>query len=149
MPKHTTVSIALPSRTAILQLEQRLDEEQVSSAKGQAGEDTTTHWESNVQLGSEYDEKRAEGIALFAQSRSIWSVALGKITLARRIIELLEGSKPVCQPPYLAGHRKREFEGAKVGTMLEGDLVEICKAEWAILIVVVPKKDGKLRFCVE
>lgn len=50
MPKHTTAGPVRSYPRAILQFDQHLDEEQVEPANGQKGDDTTTHWESRVQI---------------------------------------------------------------------------------------------------
>lgn len=55
----------------------------------------------------------------------------------------------VYQPPYPAGHRKRDFLKAEAGRVLADGVIEPCTAELASPIVVVPMKDGNLRSCVD
>lgn len=78
----------------------------------------------------------------------MWSGRLGDISATKHRIELLEGSKSIYQPPYRARHRNHDFERPEVGRMLADGLIKLSNAEWASLIVVVSKKDCKLRFCV-
>ena len=64
-------------------------------------------------------------------------------------INLQPGSKPIYQQPYRAGHRPREEERKQVDKMLSQGVIEPYTAEWASPVVLVPKKDGTLRFCID
>lgn len=50
--------------------------------------------------------------------------------------------------PHRVGHRTRDFEEEEVGGMLKDELIEPSKAEGSSPIVVLPKRDSKLPFCV-
>lgn len=55
-------------------------------------------------------------------------------------MSLLKISKPLQKPPYRAGNRTRDFEAKEVGRMVEDEVIESSRAEWASVIAVVPKK---------
>jgi hypothetical protein len=64
-------------------------------------------------------------------------------------IELTPGAKPVHSHPYRAGPRAREVEAAEVQRMLKAGVIEPSTAEWASPVVLVPKPDGSMRFCID
>jgi hypothetical protein len=64
-------------------------------------------------------------------------------------IDLVPGAKPVQSQPYRAGPRAREAESVEVQRMLKAGVTEPASFEWASPVVLVPKPDGTLRFCVD
>ena len=79
----------------------------------------------------------------------MWSGRLGTIASAKHRIDLADGARPVYQAPYWAGHRARAVEKAEIERMLKEEVIEPSSSEWASPVVLVPKKDGTLRFCVD
>jgi len=80
----------------------------------------------------------------------MWSgQALGAIKATRHHIELTPGANPVRVPPRQAGPKAREAEAAEVERQLAADVIESTSFEWGFPVVLVPKKDGTLRFCVD
>ena len=77
------------------------------------------------------------------------SVHLGTIKATEHRIELLPGSKPVHQPPYRAGLTQRQIEQKEIEEMLKKGVLEPAKTDWTLPVVLVPKPDGSLRFCIE
>ncbi|XP_019084362.1 PREDICTED: uncharacterized protein LOC109125977 [Camelina sativa] len=64
-------------------------------------------------------------------------------------IKLLEGSNPVNQRPYrYALHQKNEIDKI-VEEMLTGGTIQISSSPYASLVVLVKKKDGTWRLCVD
>jgi len=59
------------------------------------------------------------------------------------------GAQPVRFAPRVAGHTARETEAAEVKRQLEADVIEPTSSEWCFPVVLVPKMDGTLRFCVD
>ena len=64
-------------------------------------------------------------------------------------IRLKPGAVPVRQRPYKAGPLAREREKAEVERMRSMWVVEPSTGEWASPVVLVPKPDGLVRFCIE
>ena len=64
-------------------------------------------------------------------------------------IDLKTGSKPVFRQPYRSGPAARKAEAAEVERMLEADITEPSNSEWANPVVLAPKPDGTLAFCVD
>ncbi|CAN8062284.1 unnamed protein product [Agarophyton chilense] len=80
---------------------------------------------------------------------SMWSGKLGEISATEHHIDLVPGSRPISQPPYRAGPRTRQIEEENVSKMLEEGLIKAAQSAWASPVVLGPKPDGSLRFCID
>ncbi|MCG7877679.1 MAG: reverse transcriptase family protein, partial [Candidatus Thiodiazotropha endolucinida] len=58
-------------------------------------------------------------------------------------------SSPIRQPPRRQPFGKRETEKQEISKMLEKGVIEPSNSPWASPIVLVTKKDGTTRFCVD
>jgi len=88
--------------------------------------------------------------AVLRRHEAMWSVqAMGVIKATRHHIEITPGAKPVRVPPRRAGPKAREAEAAEVERQLAADVIESTSFEWGFHVVLVPKKDSTLRFCVD
>jgi len=88
--------------------------------------------------------------AVMQRHESMWSgQALGALMATRHHIELAPGAKPVRFPPLRAGPKAREAEAAEIERQLAADVIEPTSSEWGFPVVLMPKKDGTLRFFVD
>lgn len=62
---------------------------------------------------------------------------------------LIPGTRPSRTHPYRRGPPGREFEKKEVDRMIKEGVISPRKSEWASPVVLVPKPDGSLRFCVD
>ena len=79
----------------------------------------------------------------------LWSGKLGKISAVKHHINLIPGARPFKSAPYRTGPKTRELEEFEVKKQLAAGVIEPSNSEWAAPVLFVPKKDGKLRFCVD
>ena len=79
----------------------------------------------------------------------MWEGTLGEINTTVHRVELIPGTRPTAQAPYRAGPKAREIEDAEVQKMLEAGVIEPAQSEWASPVLLVPKPDGSMRFCVD
>jgi len=79
----------------------------------------------------------------------MWSGRLGEITATHHRITLKPASVPTRQPPYRAGHKSRELITEQVDKMHKAGVIEPAQSEWTSPVVIVTKKDGSPRFCVD
>jgi Reverse transcriptase (RNA-dependent DNA polymerase) len=79
----------------------------------------------------------------------MWDGHLGTVKATSHRIEILPGSKPIHSQPYRAGHRARAAEKEEIDKIVAQGVIEPATCEWASPIVLVPKSDGSLRFCVD
>jgi len=75
-------------------------------------------------------------------------VAPVHIKATQHRIELNDGARPVRFAPRRAGPTAREAETAEVKRQLEADVIEPTSSKWGFSVVLVPKKDRTVRFCV-
>eukprot|EP00171_Calliarthron_tuberculosum_P021997 IDg21997t1 len=79
----------------------------------------------------------------------MWDGSLGLINITEHHIDLDSGTRPIRQLPYHAGPYARQFVAEEVERMLKGGVIRPSKSEWASPVVLAPKSDGSLRFCVD
>jgi len=88
--------------------------------------------------------------AMLDEHSGMWTgQALGVIKTVQDRIDLTPGARPVRFAPRRAGPRARDAENAEVKRQLAADVIEPTSSEWGFPVVLVPKKDGTLRFCVD
>ena len=111
-------------------------------------EDETPVTASNLELKMT-DGKEEQIRAMLRKHESLWSGKLGEISATKHHIRLIEGARPFKSAPYRAGPKTRELEEEEVRRQLEAGVIEPSNSEWAAPVLFAPKKDGKLRFCID
>ena len=86
---------------------------------------------------------------MLRKHQSMWSGHLGEIKAPPHRIEIYKDSKPVNAHPYRAGPNARRAEQELVQDMLDRDVIEAARSEWASPVVLVRKPDNSVRFCVD
>lgn len=64
-------------------------------------------------------------------------------------IEMKPGTKPMQKALHRARSAKREEIRKQIEYQLEADEIEPAESEWDSPVLLDPKKDGKMRFCVD
>ena len=109
-------------------------ETMIKDVPSEMTEDEKTRWKNQV--------KRFQGI--FAASKA----DLGRTSLVRHAIHT-GSALPIRKPPRRLPLGKRKTEQEEVRTMLERGVIQPSSSPWASPIVLVTKKDGSTRFCVD
>jgi len=86
---------------------------------------------------------------LLEEYRAIWAGQLGKVDITPHRIEVTPGARPRRAQPYRASHASREVIAMELQRQRDLGVIEPSKAEWAFPVVLVPKHDGTMRFCVK
>lgn len=60
-----------------------------------------------------------------------------------------DDARPIRQQPYRISAKEREAIRTQVQEMLNDDVIQPSKSPWSSPVVLVKKKDGTLRFCVD
>lgn len=81
----------------------------------------------------------------------IFSVSsrVGRTHLAKHRIITDDNVHPLRQSPYRVSPAERDAIGRQVKEMLRDDVIRPSRSPWAAPVVLVKKKDGTLRFCVD
>ena len=104
---------------------------------------------AGVDVSSVPEEWSAALWALFKKHASLWGGNLGLIRGVEHRIRLKHGAVSVRPHPYKAGPLAREREKAEVERMRSMGVIEPSTGEWASPVVMVPKPDGSVRFCID
>ena len=100
-------------------------------------------------IGQQLDEGQRRGLDdLLEQFSDVLQSSPGRTNLAEHTIQT-GTAHPVRLPPYRVPHSYRAEVERQVGEMLQDGVIEPSTSEWAAPIVLVKKKDGTLRFCVD
>ena len=106
-------------------------------------------WTGDVKLDHLEEKLRDKVVELLRKYANICDGTLGTLKGAVHRIEIVPGAKPVYQQPYRCGIERRKAEDAEVQRMLQAGVITPSNAEWASPVILVPKPDGSLRFCVD
>ena len=79
----------------------------------------------------------------------LWSGKLGATTAVKHHIQLVPGARPFKSAPYRVGPKTRELEEFEVKKQLAAGVIEPSNSEWAAPVLFAPKKDDRLRFCID
>ena len=74
---------------------------------------------------------------------------VGLTHLVKHSIPMKPGAIPVKQAPRRPGHFKEEEVDRQVNDLEKRGLIEPSSAAWSSPVVLVKRKDGKLRFCID
>jgi hypothetical protein len=85
---------------------------------------------------------------LFTEFADVLTDQIGKTENVVHKI-LLKDKKPIKQYPYRIPEAKRKEMKKEIDRMLELGVIEPSNSEFAAPVVLVPKKDGSIRFCVD
>jgi Reverse transcriptase (RNA-dependent DNA polymerase) len=89
---------------------------------------------------------REQALAMLSKHASMWDGRLGQIYSVSHRVKTTGGS--IFQQPYRAEPFVRTAEQTEVNRMLAEDIIEPATSEWSSPVVLVPKRDGGMRFCV-
>ena len=124
-----------------------------TTATSEAHDDPATlekPWEDAIDLSHVEDaELRGQIIAMLRKHAKMWDGTLGTIHATEHRIDLEPGTRPMRSMPYRQGPARREMVREQVDAMLRAGVIEPATSEWASPVVLVPKKDNSLRFCVD
>lgn len=79
----------------------------------------------------------------------LFSSAPGLTSLVQHDIVALENTTIVKQKPYRIPEARRAAVEKEVAAMLQAGIIEPSNSNWCSPIVIVPKPDGSLRFCID
>jgi hypothetical protein len=112
---------------------------------------TPTEEKKQLNVGELTEEQAAKFHGLMEQYQDLlaWtSEDLGRTNLVYHSIDT-GNAKPVRQRWYRTSRAEQQFISEEIRRMLKQGLIEKSRSEWTSPVVLVRKKNGKLRFCVD
>ena len=97
------------------------------------------------------DQEKSELECLLSKYSSVFSKSsedIGRTSLVEHVINT-GSAAPIRQPPRRLPLGKRAIEKEEVTKMLERGIIEPSSSAWASPVVLVTKKDGSPRFCID
>ena len=95
-------------------------------------------------------ESRLAGLLTkFSDVFSVDNDDVGNTKLVEHSIPVLDGTRPIRQPPHRLGPHKEEEAERQVNKLLEKGLIEPASGAWSSPVVLVKKKDDSWRFCID
>ena len=73
----------------------------------------------------------------------------GRTTQLKHQINLIPGSKPYNSPPFRYAPARRQVIDEQTDEMLQQGIIQPSTSPWASPVILAPKKDGTLRFCID
>ncbi|XP_044126361.1 uncharacterized protein LOC122920716 [Bufo gargarizans] len=102
-----------------------------------------------VQLGERLSpQERAQAHSLIREKGTTFSNLPGYTLLATHRVET-PGQTPLRQPPYRIPESVKDNMRKEIEEMLQLGVIEHSESPWASPVVLVPKRDGTTRFCVD
>ena len=99
---------------------------------------------------SEHEKSQLKQLLIkYQNSFSKSSHDLGRTSIIEHTINLVPDTRPIKQPPYRLPLAKRQEAEHEIKAMAEMDLIEPSTSPWSAPAIMVPKKNGKLRLCVD
>ncbi|CAF1330915.1 unnamed protein product [Rotaria sp. Silwood1] len=95
------------------------------------------------------DIQKAKLVTLIKQYPQVFTEKLGRTHLVKQVIELQPGTQSANTQPYRLSPSKKAIVDQQLEEMLQAGHITPSHSPWASPIVLSPKKDGTLRFCVD
>ena len=121
-----------------------------SSEKGGEAVPEPEDWKDKIDLSHiRQPSLRRRLMRILTKHQAMFSGDLGTITATQHHIELKSGTAPIRQQPYRAGPDRRAAIQEQVEYQLKAGVIEPAQSEWASPVLLAPKKDGTMRFCID
>ena len=122
---------------------------QIYSTSNQPTKSAVTADEPNL-IDTELDVCQKEAIKqLIRAFPTVFTSKTGHTTKLRHQINLQPGSKPCNSAPYRYAPARRQTIEENLKDMTDQGIITPSKSPWASPVVLAPKKDGSLRFCID
>ncbi|MCG7878981.1 MAG: retroviral-like aspartic protease family protein, partial [Candidatus Thiodiazotropha taylori] len=151
--KHTVVATYEPIEPSEIQ---RVDATQ--STEGSRDQSSSTNIpdhlcdlfaRSSQNLNPEEQQHFKQLLIQYQDTFSRSSHDIGRTSLIEYEINVEPGTKPIKQAPYRLPLAKRKEAENEIKIMAERDLIEPSTSPWSSPVVIIPKKDGSIRFCID
>ena len=95
------------------------------------------------------DIQKEQLVELIQTFPDIFNESAGRTSKVKHEIKLLTGSQPCNLPPYSIAPARKHIVEENLQEMLRQDFITPSNSPWSSPVVLAPKKDGTLRFCID
>lgn len=146
--KNTVTAIYEPVETDQFETVSSLGTESTST------EESSSHIQeliarSSENLNESQKEKMSTLLHEYKDQFSRSSHDLGSSGLAEHTIRTIPNCKPIYQRPYRVPLAKQEIARKEIELMAQQGIIEPSCSPWCSPVVLVPKRDGSMRFCID
>lgn len=142
--KGCTVAFAEPHQGQVL-----LADQEIQSLAEENKEANNSNPLDNIDLNDAPPHLHSQIKDMLAKHGKMWDGTLGVIHATEHAIVAPEGTVPIRAQPYRTGAFKQAIIMDQINKMLKLKVVKPSHSAWASPVVIVPKKYGKARSCVD
>lgn len=124
-----------------------LSVDQPSQRHGEPDRVSTTNMLDGIDLNEAPAYLRGKIKEKLNRHNRMWDGTLGVVRATEHAIVTSPGTVPIRARPYRAGPFRRAITVDQINKMLK--VIQPSHSAWASPVVIVPKKNGKARFCVD
>jgi len=95
------------------------------------------------------EDQKTTLIHLMKRYPQVFTERPGRTHLTKHTIELQPGAQPSNTQPYRLFPQKKAIVDQQLEEMIQAKQIAPSRSPWAAPIILAPKKDGSLRFCVD
>ncbi|UYV71288.1 hypothetical protein LAZ67_8002510, partial [Cordylochernes scorpioides] len=95
-----------------------------------------------------YADEQKELKQVLERYGDLFSSRLGRTNLAKHRIDT-EDAKPIKHKPYRVSAKERDIIKEQIDEMLTEGIIRPSSSPWSFPVILVKKRDGKYRFCVD
>ena len=115
-----------------------------------AGVSVQAEWLQGIQIGDLTVQQRDELLEVLGQFPEVLRPgAIGCTSMSECVVPVKPDALPVVSRPYQYSLHEKTLIEKEVQEMLAKDVIEPSSAEWSAPVVLIRKKDGSVRFCVD
>lgn len=94
-------------------------------------------------------EQKTHLVSLLNSFPHVFTDTAGRTNTIQHNIQLIPGTKPQNSPPYRYAPARRKVIEKQLTEMLESGVIIPSHSPWAAPVVLIEKKDGTTRFCID
>ena len=129
---------------------QSSDSDQISCSTGEVPDHLKYLYSESCQnLNPEQQTKLKQLLIASQNTFSRSSHDLGRTSLVEYKTDLTPGTRPIKQAHYRLPLAKRQDAKNEIKLMAEKDLIEPSTSPWSLSVIIIPKKTGGIRFCID
>ena len=117
--------------------------------EAQSGLEIITETVEKNTLSKEQRQQMIQFLRTHKNAFALSEFDLGHTSVVKHTIPLIEGTTPIKQRPYRVPYKLQEECRRQVKNMVDHGVIRPSISPWIAPVVLVKKKDGSVRFCVD